>query len=241
MYAHPFPGSEGEHRLQERLGSASRARAFYEKQMLDHLTPSMREFIAEREMFFLATADGRGECDCSFRAGERGLVQVLDEHTLVYPEYRGNGVYGSLGNITENPHVGLLFIDFFQDRVGLHVNGRARLHFPTDPAGQQAGDASPQAVPPGVGRRPELWVMVKVEEAYIHCSKHIPLLVKVPRPIDWGTDDPRKKGGDFFHAKHCDRPWASDQGTANVGTPLPAPPAPAAEPDGTSRVPSPPP
>jgi uncharacterized protein len=51
---------------------------------------------------------------------------VLDEKTLAYPEYRGNGVMSSLGNISENPHVGLLFVDF-TDKIGLHVNGRARI------------------------------------------------------------------------------------------------------------------
>jgi hypothetical protein len=48
------------------------------------------------------------------------------------------------------------------------------------------------------GRRPEMWVVVSVEEAYIHCSKHIPRLAKVPRGRAWGTDDVRRKGGDFF-------------------------------------------
>ena len=76
-------------------------------------------------MFFLATADGHGECDVSFRAGEAGFVHVLDEKILVYPEYRGNGVMASLGNITENPHAGLLFIDFIpgQDRAARQRRG----------------------------------------------------------------------------------------------------------------------
>jgi hypothetical protein len=86
----------------------------------------MRAFIARQEMFFLSTADSHGECDVSFRAGEAGFVHVLDEKVLVFPEYRGNGVLASLGNIAENPHAGLLFIDFFRDKVGLHVNGAAR-------------------------------------------------------------------------------------------------------------------
>jgi hypothetical protein len=122
-----MPGSHGEHDLQERYGTWSRAEAFYKHQVLNYLNPQMRTFIARQEMFFLSTADGHGECDVSFRAGEAGFVHVLDEKILVYAEYRGNGVLASLGNIAENPHAGLLFIDFFRDKIGLHVNGAARI------------------------------------------------------------------------------------------------------------------
>src|SRR5271167_4836156 len=55
------------------------------------------------------------------------FVRVLDRTTLLYPEYRGNGVLASLGNISENPHIGLIFIDFFEATIGLHVNGKARI------------------------------------------------------------------------------------------------------------------
>ena len=207
MDAHELPGSHGEHLFQLQQGSVSRARAFYRRQMLDHLNPSMLRFLSEQEMVFLATADGKGECDCSFRAGEKGFVHVLDERTLVYPEYRGNGVYASLGNLVENLHVALLFLDFFHRGIGLHVNGQARVCSPEELA-------RAYRVPPdhgGTGRRPELWVLVKVVEAYIHCSKHIPLLVKRAKEIDWGTDDVQKKGGDFFHAKDCARPWSKPE------------------------------
>jgi predicted pyridoxine 5'-phosphate oxidase superfamily flavin-nucleotide-binding protein len=202
MDRHELPGSNGEHVFQHRQGSRSRARAFYQKQMLDHLNRPMREFIGEQEMVFLATADGKGECDCSYRAGEKGFIRVLDDRTLLYPEYRGNGVYASLGNLAENRHVALLFVDFFRHGVGLHINGRARICTPEEAA--WACHLSPDC--PSTGRQPELWILVEVMEAYIHCSKHIPLLVKRPKEIDWGTDDVRKKGGDFFRTKECFRP-----------------------------------
>src|SRR5262249_1827317 len=73
-----------------------------------------------------ATADSHGECDCSFRAGLPGFVHVLDAKTLIYPEYRGNGVLASLGNIAENPHIGMFLADFLQSTVGLHINGTAQ-------------------------------------------------------------------------------------------------------------------
>jgi len=72
-------GSEGEHTLQERFGTKQSASAFYDKQMLNHLNSSMRDFISKQEMVFIATADSKGECDCSFRAGKSGFVRVLSE------------------------------------------------------------------------------------------------------------------------------------------------------------------
>ncbi|MER6570769.1 pyridoxamine 5'-phosphate oxidase family protein [Streptomyces sp. NPDC001093] len=192
------PGSDGEHGLQERMGTTDRAAKFYDEQVLDRLNPRMREFVARQEMFFLATSDRHGECDNTFRAGPAGFVQVFDDRTLAYPEYRGNGVLASLGNIQENPHVGILMIDFLRDRIGLHVNGRARVL--SDEEMRRERPDLP--VDPAPGRRARLWVEVTVEEAYIHCAKHIPHLRKVPARGDraWGTDDSKRKGGDFFGA-----------------------------------------
>ncbi len=201
------PGSCGEHDLQERYGNRRRADAFYKNQMLNYLNPPMRTFIARQEMFFLSTADGHGECDVSFRAGEAGFVCVLDEKILVYPEYRGNGVTASLGNITENPHAALLFVDFTRDKIGLHVNGAARILSNEELSARPDFSAPLRAdIAETGGRRPERWVLVTVEEAYIHCSKHIPRLEKVAEEArQWGTDDVRAKGGDFFQAKSSPR------------------------------------
>ena len=78
------PGSKGEHLLQKKFNTEKRAQAFYDSQVLDHLNPRMREFIANQEILFIATSDAKGDCDCSLRAGEAGFVHVLDEKTLVY-------------------------------------------------------------------------------------------------------------------------------------------------------------
>ncbi len=194
-----LPGSEGEHAVQEQWDAVDRARTFYDRQMLDHLNEAMREFIARQEMVFVATADSRGECDSSFRAGEPGFVVVLDEKTVVYPELRGNGVYASLGNIAENAHVGLMFVDFFDDLIGLHVNGSATIVEHEALLGDERVTVPLlEMLTRQGGRRPERWVAVQVHEAYIHCSKHIPRLTKMDRQVDWGTDDAKRKGGDFF-------------------------------------------
>ena len=119
---------------------------------------------------------------------------MFDDKTLAYPEYRGNGVMASLGNMSENGHIGLLMIDFVRDQIGLHVNGTAEIV--SDEAMRAAYDV---AEVPSPGRHgPERWVKVTVVEAYIHCSKHIPRLAKQARTRQWGTDDPVRKKGDYF-------------------------------------------
>ncbi|MFI7104583.1 pyridoxamine 5'-phosphate oxidase family protein [Streptomyces sp. NPDC050161] len=197
---HARPGSDGEHLVQQRLGTTERADRFYSDQVLDHLNQRMQEFVARQEMLFLATSDRHGACDSSFRAGPPGFVQVLDDRTLAYPEYRGNGVMASVGNLSENPQLGILMVDFLRDRIGLHINGRARVAL--DAEIRQLYPWLP--ADPVPGRRAQLWVTVEVEEAYIHCAKHIPHLQKVPAQgrsaRDWGTDDNKRKGGDFFGA-----------------------------------------
>jgi predicted pyridoxine 5'-phosphate oxidase superfamily flavin-nucleotide-binding protein len=190
------PGSVGEQLLQEELGTQARAEAFYRDQVLDHLNERMRQFVAEQEMVFIATANGQGECDSSLRAGPPGFVRVRDPGSLAYPDYRGNGVMASLGNACENPHIGLLFLDFSRHRIGLHVNGTVRLVRDEDMRERDPG----LPLDPVPGRRARIWVEVTVQEAYIHCSKHIPRLVKLPTDRAWGTDDMRRKGGDWFGA-----------------------------------------
>jgi len=187
-----LPGSEGEHELQRKYHTDLQALAFYKHQMLDHLNPLMCAFIARQEMMFVGTSDRGGHTHTSFRAGPAGFVNVLDERTLAYPEFHGNGVMSSLGNISENPHVGLMFLDFTGDRVGLHVNGSARI-VENDEFAQLAASATNTDSP-----KPERWVVVTVSDAFIHCSKHVPQLRKVDQEIQWGTDDPRLKGGDYF-------------------------------------------
>ena len=199
------PGSKGEHNLQKEFQTEKRALAFYQNQLLNHLNPEMSRFIVEQEFVFISTADSKGECDASFRAGHAGFMEVLDENTLIFPEYRGNGVLASLGNISENPHIGMVFIDFYQSSIGLHVNGTAEifsneeLESDPDPSGKIK-----MALKKSGPRKPISWIKVRVEEAYIHCSKHIPLMQKRDKKIHWGTDDEKLKGGDFFNAKNCD-------------------------------------
>src|SRR3954454_13689025 len=178
--------NHGERHWQAHLGTRQRADAFYDRQVLDHLNEPMRRFVGRQELMFLATADSSGACDSTLRAGPPGFVRVLDERRITWAEYRGNGVMASLGNVTTNHHVGLLFVDF-EDVIGLHVNGTARVvESPTTP------------VDPVPGRRARLWVVAQVDEAYIHCAKHIPRLVRIPRQGGHYTDTAQPKKSDYF-------------------------------------------
>jgi predicted pyridoxine 5'-phosphate oxidase superfamily flavin-nucleotide-binding protein len=192
--------------LQEVYGRRGSALAFYRNQVLDYLNSAMQVFIARQEMMFVATADKHGEADASFRAGEPGFVRVLDERTIAYPEYRGNGVMASLGNLSENPHLGMLFIDFTGDKIGLHVNGQARIIENEDLLDVTS---TPEVIRADTlvtnGPRPERWVLLSVIEAYVHCAKHIPRMRKLVGAVKWGTDEVHAKGGDYFAAKSARR------------------------------------
>jgi hypothetical protein len=90
-------------------------------------------FVEASPFFFIATSDSNGNCDCSFRGTENdrtGKQQpaaiVMDAKTVVFPDYSGNKLYNSLGNILANPHIGMLFIDF-PTATRLRVNGCATI------------------------------------------------------------------------------------------------------------------
>jgi len=88
------------------------------------IDPPDKDFIERVDMFFIATADQDGRPQCNYKGGQPGFVRVLDERTLAFPSYDGNGMYLSAGNIQVNPQVGLLFIDFERQKR-LKINGTA--------------------------------------------------------------------------------------------------------------------
>ncbi len=89
-------------------------------------TKEDQAFIERSSMFFIATADAHGHPDCSYKGGLPGFVRVLDDHTLAIPDYDGNGMYRSWGNVMVNPHVGLIFPDF-ENQKRIRVNGTAKV------------------------------------------------------------------------------------------------------------------
>jgi predicted pyridoxine 5'-phosphate oxidase superfamily flavin-nucleotide-binding protein len=109
---------------QDRFDSRRLADRLAEKLSRTRFTAEDRAFIESVTMFFLATADADGQPDCSYKGGDPGFVRVVDESTLEFPSYDGNGMFRSLGNVSVNPAVGLLFIDFTSGKR-LRVCGRA--------------------------------------------------------------------------------------------------------------------
>ena len=203
------PGSKGEKKLQQEFNTTKEALNFYNKQMMTSLAPLMQQFISKQEMMFISTSDAHGECDSSFRAGESGFVIVLDDKHIIYPEYKGNGVMASMGNISENPNIGLLFIDFFETKVGLHVNGKASL-IQKDQLSESISHI--KGAMEKLDHKKDIfkivsYTLVEVEEAYIHCSLHIPILKKVDKE-EYGKKFPKNsKGGDAFCVENESRAW----------------------------------
>ncbi len=119
--------NDGARRLQDRFDTRRLADRLDER-FLQHaeIDADDRAFIERMDMFFLATADADGRPQCSYKGGEPGFVRVLDATTIAFPNYDGNGMYLSIGNLAENPHVGLLFVDFTAQRPSrLRLNGVA--------------------------------------------------------------------------------------------------------------------
>lgn len=141
----------------------------------DQINSSLASFIEKQLFFFIATASDAGECDANFRARnttESGRPQALlllkNPKTLLFPDFAGNGFYNSLGNIQQNPHIGLLFIDF-QDQRRARINGNATVIDLDDETRDLWPDA--QAI-----------VQVDVQQAYNNCSARIPKLKAYSNP-----------------------------------------------------------
>ena len=117
---------EGNRRLQDRFDTRRLADRIEERLDRDTFDADDRAFIESRDMFFLATADEHGMPQCSYKGGEPGFVRVVDERTLAFPNYDGNGMYLSMGNLLLNPQLGILFIDFTSPKR-LRVNGIASI------------------------------------------------------------------------------------------------------------------
>ena len=117
---------EGSRRLQDRFDSRRIADRLEQVTVHAAFTDKDRELIEQSPMFFLATADAEGRPDCSYKGGMPGFVRVIDGHTLAWPDYDGNGMFRSLGNLLVNPRVGLLFVDFERPRR-LRINGVASI------------------------------------------------------------------------------------------------------------------
>lgn len=116
---------EGNRELQER---------FETKELADRLSQRVTETVDDEQkaliesanMFFLATCDHRGLPTCSYKGGDPGFVRVVNDRTIAFPNYDGNGKYQSMGNLLKNPNVGILFVDF-EGQQRLRLQGIASI------------------------------------------------------------------------------------------------------------------
>jgi uncharacterized protein len=117
---------EGMRLVQSRMDTTRLADRLEELKTHDTLDERDRAFIESASMVFIATADADGRPDCSYKGGNPGFIRVVDDTTLAIPSYDGNGQYRTVGNIEQNPSVGLLFVDFI-GKTRLRANGTARV------------------------------------------------------------------------------------------------------------------
>ncbi len=160
---------DGSRKLQDRFDTRRLADRLDERFLArPTIDPEDRAFIERMDMFFLATADAEGRPQCSYKGGDPGFVRVLDEHTVAFPNYDGNGMYLSMGNVLANPHVGMLFIDFVSARPSrLRLNGSASI----DEDDELRGDY------PGA----QFVVRVRATEVFPNCPRYIHRMALVER------------------------------------------------------------
>jgi predicted pyridoxine 5'-phosphate oxidase superfamily flavin-nucleotide-binding protein len=119
---------DGSRELQDRFDTRRLADRLQERTVRDVIREEDREFIERMDMFFLGTADEAGQPQCSYKGGDPGFIKVIDEHTLAFPNYDGNGMYLSLGNVLVNPYIGMLLIDFISERPSrMRIEGVASI------------------------------------------------------------------------------------------------------------------
>jgi len=180
---------DGNRQLQDQFDSRRISDRLEEKLTRQAFTDNDRAFIEKAMFFFLATADAEGRPDCSFKGGAPGFVRVVGPGELAFPDYDGNGMFKSLGNILANPGVGLLFIDMGEKPRRLRVNGTASVSR-DDPLMQRFAGA-------------QLLVRVQARAIFPNCPRYIvtPGVAEpskyAPRP-NHQPPEPAWKGFDDF-------------------------------------------
>jgi predicted pyridoxine 5'-phosphate oxidase superfamily flavin-nucleotide-binding protein len=149
---------EGNRALQDRFDTRRLADRLEERVLHGRIGESDRRFIESQDMFFLATCDADGRPNCSYKGGDPGFVRVLDERTVAFPNYDGNGMFLSMGNVLVNPSVGLLFIDFERGRR-MRLNGVASID-PADPLLAEYPEA-------------QFIVRVRAQQVFPNCPRYI--------------------------------------------------------------------
>jgi len=162
-------------RLQDSFGSRPLADRLDQRTRHERFTEQDAAFIAAQSFFFLATADEQGRPDCSYKGGPPGFARVVAPDRLIFPDYDGNGMFRSLGNIGANPHVGLLFVAMGERPWRIRVNGTA-----------QVFEEHPDLVAtPGA----QLMVEITPTDVFPNCGRYIPTAQAVTAAPHWPQAD----------------------------------------------------
>jgi uncharacterized protein len=148
----------GSRELQDRFDTRRLADRIEQRLVVDHIGDADRGFIESRDMFFLATTDADGLPSCSYKGGDPGFVRVIDPRTIAFPNFDGNGMFLSMGNVLQTRKVGLLFIDFEKPRR-LRLSGEASISL-DDPWLQQCPEA-------------QFIVRIAVTKVFPNCPRYI--------------------------------------------------------------------
>jgi len=180
---------EGNRAFQDEFDSRRLADRLEQKLSRAEFTDDDKSFVESCIYFFIATADAAGRPDCSFKGGPPGFVRVTGPSELAFPDYDGNGMFKSLGNVAVNPHVGLLFIALHGNPKRLRINGTARI--------ERSDPLLPQT--PGA----QLMIRVKVDVIFPNCPRYIPSLTLASPSVYIPTAgvtpvEPAWKGFDVF-------------------------------------------
>jgi predicted pyridoxine 5'-phosphate oxidase superfamily flavin-nucleotide-binding protein len=194
---------EGNRQLQDAFDSRRISDRLEEKLARRAFTPDDKAFIEGSIYFFVATADADGRPDCSFKGGAPGFVQVTAPDELAFPDYDGNGMFKSLGNLMVNGAVGLLFIDLHEKPRRLRVNGEARVSRDDPLLGRTVGA--------------QLMVRVKARAIFPNCPRYIPKMQLaepskyVPQPGEDPVEPAWKGFADFKDYMHPRQPTSRGQ------------------------------
>lgn len=165
---------QGHRTLQDRFDGRRVADALERHRRLSAFGTEHVALIEGAAFFFLATAHGQS-IDCSFKGGPPGFVRVTGPTELEWPDFDGNSMYRSLGNILESPQVGLLFLRFDGAHDRLRVNGAAEIAF----------DHPRLADWPGA----KAMVRVRAREIFPNCPRYIPDLAAGQGSAYWPDAD----------------------------------------------------
>jgi predicted pyridoxine 5'-phosphate oxidase superfamily flavin-nucleotide-binding protein len=149
-------GSRRQYERMEELGGAPRG-----------LGPEERDFLSEQDTFFMASLGATGWPYVQHRGGPKGLLKVIDDHTIAFADFRGNKQYISTGNLMTDNRVALILVDFPR-QLRLKILGRVEIF-----EGEKAKDWLSKVRDPGYKATTERVYVIHIEAFDWNCQQHI--------------------------------------------------------------------